>query len=162
MTTQMRNVQVKIRPSSGISCYQLQQQKFITSSARQQFKLNFRVKAQEEKTQVQSQVTKEINEEELPWVKSQKDRQALAQKKDLPFGVYLIASALVAIAAVGSIFEFANQNPIFGVLPPDNPFYTPILGFFAFTGFPSAGYLFFKSVKGANEMAEQMDKIDGV
>ena len=40
---------------------------------------------------------------------------------------------------VGSIFEIANQNAIFGVLPPSNPLWLPILGFFAVTGFPTAG-----------------------
>lgn len=40
---------------------------------------------------------------------------------------------------VGSIFEFANRNPIFGVLPPDNFLWAPILLFFSITGFPSAG-----------------------
>lgn len=90
-----------------------------------------------------------------------------------------------AIAAVGSIFEFANKNPIFGVVGPDSMFYTPILGFFAVTGLPTAGtgilsarptqagrvpmqrlvppavgFLFFKAVTKANEDAERMDRMD--
>ena len=40
---------------------------------------------------------------------------------------------------IGSIFEYSNKNPVFGLLPPSSPFYTPILGFFAITGLPSAG-----------------------
>jgi len=40
---------------------------------------------------------------------------------------------------VGSIFEIVNRNPIFGVLPPENPLWLPILGLFAVTGLPSAG-----------------------
>jgi hypothetical protein len=40
---------------------------------------------------------------------------------------------------VGSIFEWTAKNPIFGVLPPDNFLYTPILGLFALTGLPTAG-----------------------
>lgn len=40
---------------------------------------------------------------------------------------------------VGSIFEFANRNAIFGALPPSSPFYAPILLTFALTGLPSAG-----------------------
>jgi hypothetical protein len=65
-----------------------------------------------------------------------------------------------AIAAVGSIFEYTNKNPIFGVLGPDSPFYTPILGLFAVTGLPTAGYLFFKAVTAANRQADEMDRID--
>ena len=42
---------------------------------------------------------------------------------------------------VGSIFEFANRNAIFGVVKPDNFLWAPILLFFAITGFPSAGIL---------------------
>lgn len=40
---------------------------------------------------------------------------------------------------VGSIYEFANKNPIFGVIEADSPLYTPILGLFMVTGFPTAG-----------------------
>ena len=40
---------------------------------------------------------------------------------------------------VGSIYEFANKNPIFGVIEADSPLYAPILGFFMVTGFPTAG-----------------------
>ena len=40
---------------------------------------------------------------------------------------------------IGSIFEYVNKNPIFGVLPPSNPLYAPILGLFALTGLPTAG-----------------------
>lgn len=80
---------------------------------------------------------------------------------DLPFAVYLLASAIVAIAAVGSIFEYANQKPIFDVIFPDSPLYTPILGLFALTGLPMSGFLFYKSVSAANKEAERMDKLDG-
>lgn len=40
---------------------------------------------------------------------------------------------------VGSVFEYANQRPIFDVIYPGSPLYTPILGFFAVTGLPTAG-----------------------
>lgn len=40
---------------------------------------------------------------------------------------------------VGSIFEFANKNAIFGAVPPSSPLYAPILLTFAVTGIPSAG-----------------------
>lgn len=62
---------------------------------------------------------------------------------------------------VGSIFEYANQRPVFDVIQPDSPLYTPILGFFAITGLPTAGYLFYKAVQSANKAAERMDKLDG-
>ena len=44
---------------------------------------------------------------------------------------------------VGSIFEFANKNAIFGVVKPDSFLWAPILLFFAITGFPSAGTVSF-------------------
>eukprot|EP00884_Botryococcus_braunii_P004869 jgi/Botrbrau1/14383/Bobra.0014s0033.1 len=107
---------------------------------------------------VQTQVT-----EDLPWVRREKEEKL--KKEDgggsLPFGVYLIASAIVAIAAVGSIFEWTAKNPIFGVVTPDNFLYTPILGVFALTGFPTAGWLFVKAVTSANEEADRQDKLDG-
>ncbi|KAK9838929.1 hypothetical protein WJX74_006105 [Apatococcus lobatus] len=88
-------------------------------------------------------------------------RERLQESQGLPFGVYLIGSFLVATAAIGSIFEWTNKNPVFGVLPPTSPFYTPILGFFAITGLPSAGFLFTKAIKAANEAADRQDKADG-
>ena len=108
-------------------------------------------------------------EDELPpWARREElQKLQAADGQELPFGVYLIGSALVSIAAVstthvnqaepllmnpccssihciaylqvGSIFEWINKNPIFGVLPPSSALYTPILGFFAVTGFPTAG-----------------------
>ena len=101
-------------------------------------------------------------EEEPVWVKREKQRELDSQNKDLPFGVYLLFSCFVTIAAVGSCFEFANQNPIFGVVGPDSPLYGPILGLFAVTGIPTAGVLFFKGVSAANAEAERMDAMDGV
>jgi hypothetical protein len=50
---------------------------------------------------------------------------------------------------------------VFDVIQPDSPLYTPILGFFAITGLPTAGYLFYKAVQSANKAAERMDKLDG-
>lgn len=40
---------------------------------------------------------------------------------------------------VGSVFEYANKNAIFGVIQPDSGLYAPILGGMAITGLPSAG-----------------------
>ena len=39
---------------------------------------------------------------------------------------------------IGSVFEYVSQKPVFGVLNSDNIFYAPVLGFFVFTGIPSA------------------------
>lgn len=52
--------------------------------------------------------------------------------------VWCIAMPLSA-GQVGSIFEYFNRHAIFGVLPPDNILWAPILGFFAITGLPSSG-----------------------
>ena len=99
------------------------------------------------------------------WIRAERERKLQAEEgSDLPFPVYLIGSALVAIAAVrgspsmtqyegsaccmqdmqlvyetsiipfsmrmaaqvGSIFEFANKNAIFGVVKPDNFLWAPI------------------------------------
>ena len=94
-------------------------------------------------------------------------------------------------AQVGSIFEFANRNAIFGVVKPDNFLWAPILLFFAITGLPSAGavicagmhgadasgfveqhvlmpllpisagYLFLRAINAANKDSERQDKLDG-
>ena len=39
----------------------------------------------------------------------------------------------------GSWFELANKNAIFGVLGPNNPLWSIILGFFGVSGYPTAG-----------------------
>jgi hypothetical protein len=95
-------------------------------------------------------------------VRREKEREARgAAGGGLPFGVYLLFSSFVAIAAVGSIFEYTAGNSIFGVVEPDSPLYAPILGFFAVTGIPTSGYLFYKAVASANAEAERMDALDG-
>lgn len=114
--------------------------------------------------QTPEEETKTTQQEEEPvWVRRERERELMAKEgpKDLPFGVYLLFSAIVAIAAIGSIFEYANKNPIFDAIYPDSPFYAPILGVFAITGVPTAGYLFYKAVSSANAEAERMDKLDG-
>nr|GLL38589.1 diacylglycerol O-acyltransferase 2 [Ipomoea trifida] len=121
------------------------------------------------------------SEEPPPWARneSQKDSSSF----EVPFYVYLLASSITAIAAIGSIFEYVNQKPVFGVVSPDSAFYAPLLGFFVFTGIPSSvllklhehkcidslvekkvkiqGFLWFKSVQAANKEAEEQDKRDG-
>ena len=67
----------------------------------------------------------------------------------------------LAMLQVGSIFEYTARNPVFGVLPPSSPLYTPVLGLFALTGLPTAGWLFFKAIASANAEAERQDKLDG-
>eukprot|EP00877_Chromochloris_zofingiensis_P013557 jgi/Chrzof1/8455/Cz03g11070.t1 len=101
-------------------------------------------------------------EEKLPpWIRSEKEREMQKQSTGLPWPLYLLLSCFTAIAAVGSIFEFANKHSIFSVIEPSNPLWAPILGFFALTGLPTAGFLFFKGVNAANEAAEKQDRIDG-
>lgn len=103
------------------------------------------------------------SEEELPiWVRREKERELQASgKAELPWPLYLVFSVLVAIASVGSVFEYVDKNAVFGVIPPESPLWAPVLGLFAFTGIPTAGFLFFKGVNAANEAAERQDKMDG-
>lgn len=44
----------------------------------------------------------------------------------------------MGLAQIGSVFEYVNQKPVFGVLGSDSVFYAPVLGFFVFTGIPTA------------------------
>ena len=39
---------------------------------------------------------------------------------------------------IGSIFEYTNQRPVFGIIGSDSALYAPILGFFVFTGIPTS------------------------
>ncbi|KAF5204829.1 Transmembrane protein [Thalictrum thalictroides] len=100
------------------------------------------------------------SEEPPPWAQDE-GKESLQQTLEVPFYVYLIASAITAIAAIGSVFEYINEKPVFGVLNPDNIFYAPLLGFFAFTGVPTSAFLWFKSVEAANKAAEEQDRKDG-
>ncbi|QDZ21517.1 hypothetical protein HOP50_05g40440 [Chloropicon primus] len=102
-------------------------------------------------------------EEETPvWIRREQEKELKEQDGKLPFGVYLLASGIIAIAAIASIFEYTYQNPIFSVIPPTNFLYKPILGIFVFTGLPLSGYLFYQAIQSANELSESMDKQDGV
>ncbi|KAJ6301276.1 hypothetical protein OIU77_015562 [Salix suchowensis] len=76
------------------------------------------------------------SDEPPPWAKGEGKENSSKQNFEVPFFVYLLASAITAIAAIGSIFEYVNQRPVFGVLNSDSIFYAPVLGFFAFTGIP--------------------------
>ncbi|KAE9621926.1 hypothetical protein Lal_00032834 [Lupinus albus] len=102
-----------------------------------------------------------------PWAKDETNKNSDNNNNNniggfqIPFYVYLLASAITAIAAIGSIFEYVNQKPVFGVLSSDSVFYAPLLGFFAFTGIPSSAFLWFKSVQTANKEAEEQDRRDG-
>lgn len=96
-----------------------------------------------------------------PWARGEGQESTEQTSSDLPFYVYLLASAVTAIAAIGSVFEYANEKPVFGVVYPDSIFYTPLLGFFAFTGIPTSAFLWFKSVEVANKEAEEQDRRDG-
>lgn len=101
------------------------------------------------------------SDEPPPWAQNEGKKDASESGFEVPFFVYLLASAVTAIAAIGSIFEYANQRPVFGVVFPDSIFYVPLLGFFTFTGIPTSAFLWFKSVQVANKEAEEQDKRDG-
>ena len=119
------------------------------------------VVARAEKDETKVAAPAEDDEDLPPWVRREREKKIAEQTGDLPFGLYLLFSSLVAIAAIGSIFEFANKNPLFGVVTPDSPLWAPILLTFAITGLPSAGYLFVKAITAANKAADAMDKVDG-
>ncbi|KAL8142531.1 hypothetical protein V2J09_015563 [Rumex salicifolius] len=101
------------------------------------------------------------SDEPPPWAREEGKPADFKESFEVPFFVYLLASAVTAIAAIGSIFEYVNQKPVFGVLNSDSIFYAPILGFFAFTGIPTSAFLWFKSVQTANKEAEEQDRRDG-
>lgn len=119
----------------------------------------FAVKGEEE--QSTPSWAKPDSEEPPPWARNETQQTSSSSNSELPFFVYLLASAITAIAAIGSVFEYVNQRPVFGVLNSDSIFYTPVLGFFAFTGLPTAAFLWFKSVEVANKEAEEQDRRDG-
>ncbi|OMO72862.1 hypothetical protein COLO4_27421 [Corchorus olitorius] len=100
-------------------------------------------------------------DEPPPWAQDEGKENTAKQSFEIPFFVYLLASAITAIAAIGSIFEYVNQRPVFGVINSDSIFYAPLLGFFAFTGIPTSAFLWFKSVQAANKEAEEQDRRDG-
>lgn len=100
------------------------------------------------------------SDEPPPWARDEA-KSVSNQTFEIPFYAYLLASAVTAIAAIGSIFEYANQKPVFGVLSSDSVFYAPLLGFFAFTGIPTSAFLWFKSVQAANKASEEQDRRDG-
>ncbi|KAJ8637682.1 hypothetical protein MRB53_011949 [Persea americana] len=100
------------------------------------------------------------SDEPPPWARDEA-KDVSGQTFEIPFYGYLLASAITAIAAIGSIFEYINQRPVFGVLNSDSVFYAPLLGFFAFTGVPTSAFLWFKSVQAANKASEEQDRRDG-
>ncbi|KAK3252386.1 hypothetical protein CYMTET_38317 [Cymbomonas tetramitiformis] len=105
----------------------------------------------------------EEKEEDLPpWVKREQQQAASDEGGfDLPYGVYLLLSAILIIAVIGSCFELAYKNPIFGVVESDSPLYYPILGVFIVTGPFSAASLWKKAIKSANDFADEQDRLDG-
>lgn len=50
-------------------------------------------------------ITLQEEEETPPWARKEKERELAALEKDLPFGVYLLGSAIVAIAAVSFVLS---------------------------------------------------------
>ncbi|CAH8308734.1 unnamed protein product [Eruca vesicaria subsp. sativa] len=101
------------------------------------------------------------SDEPPPWAREEGRSSTSQESFEVPFYVYLLASAITAIAAIGSVFEYSSKNPVFGVLDSDSIFYTPVLGFFAFTGIPTSIFLWLKSVEAANKEAAEQDKRDG-
>lgn len=101
------------------------------------------------------------SDEPPPWATDEGKGLTSQGSFEIPFYVYLLTSTITAIAAIGSIFEYVNKNPVFGILNSDSIFYAPLLGFFAFTGFPTSAFLWFKSVQVANKEAEEQDRRDG-
>lgn len=99
------------------------------------------------------------SDEAPPWARNEVQKES--SSFEVPFYLYLLASVITAIAAIGSIFEYVNQKPVFGVINSDSVFYAPLLGFFAFTGIPTSAFLWFKSVQAANKEAEEQDRRDG-
>ncbi|XP_061982783.1 uncharacterized protein LOC133702503 [Populus nigra] len=101
------------------------------------------------------------SDEPPPWAKGEGKENSSKQNFEVPFFVYLLASAITAIAAIGSIFEYVNQRPVLRIVNTDSILYAPLLGFFAFTGIPTSAFLWFKSVQAANKEADEQDKRDG-
>ncbi|KAG6387665.1 hypothetical protein SASPL_152857 [Salvia splendens] len=99
------------------------------------------------------------SEEPPPWAREEAQKESSGV--EVPFYAYLIASSITAIAAIGSIFEYVNEKPVFGVLSSDSVLYAPVLGFFVFTGIPTSAFLWYKSVEAANKEAEEQDRRDG-
>ncbi|CAD6333383.1 unnamed protein product [Miscanthus lutarioriparius] len=100
-------------------------------------------------------------DEPPPWARDGGAARGPEEAGQVPFYAYLLASAITAIAAIGSIFEYTNQRPVFGIVGSDSALYAPILGFFVFTGIPTSAFLWFKAVQTANREAEEQDRRDG-
>eukprot|EP00899_Mesostigma_viride_P010166 jgi/Mesvir1/19150/Mv01173-RA.1 len=124
----------------------------------------FSVRAEEggkgEKTPTKDEYVPDLKA--MPWIKSEGGATgANPSSSGVPFYVYLLASGVVAIAAVGSVFEYLYKNPVFGVLGPDSPLYPLLLGWFVFTGFPLSAWLWIKSTEAYNAQADREDSEDG-
>mmetsp|Transcript_36811 Transcript_36811/g.91654 ORF Transcript_36811/g.91654 Transcript_36811/m.91654 type:complete len:213 (-) Transcript_36811:401-1039(-) len=96
-----------------------------------------------------------------PWERREIEKKAAMEKGGLPWPAYLGIAVIIAIASIGSCFELAYGNAIFGVVDQDSFAYKPILYWFIGTGFPLTAYLWIKGIAGANEAAELQDKLDG-
>ncbi|GMH30796.1 hypothetical protein Nepgr_032639 [Nepenthes gracilis] len=101
------------------------------------------------------------SDEPPPWARDEGKGNESKTSIEIPYIAYLLASAVTAIAAIGSVFEYVNQRPVFGVVNSDSIFYAPLLGFFAITGLPTCAFLWFKAVQIANKEAEEQDRRDG-
>ncbi|KAI3782114.1 hypothetical protein L2E82_12147 [Cichorium intybus] len=53
---------------------------------------------------------KSDSEEPSSWARNETQQTSSSSTFELPFFVYLLASAITAIVAVGSVFEYMNQK----------------------------------------------------
>ena len=113
------------------------------------------------KPAVNQEVLRRIESEVPAWERGSSQKADGENDDGLPWPLYLLASCIVTIAATGSIFEYGFRNPIFNIVQPDSPLWAPILGWFVFTGYPLAVYLWMKGIAGANEAADRTDEMDG-
>ncbi|KAL7184982.1 hypothetical protein ACSBR2_027010 [Camellia fascicularis] len=56
------------------------------------------------------------SDEPPPWARDEASQNASQQSFQISFFIYLLASAITAIAAIGFVFEYLNQKSVFGVL----------------------------------------------
>ena len=116
-------------------------------------------RASEDDTKKTGRATED--DEMPPWERREQEKKAAMEKGGLPWPAFLGLASIVGIASVGSCFELAYSNPIFGVVQSDSFAYKPILFWLIGTGFPLCAFLFVQGVKGANEASELQDKLDG-
>ncbi|KAL7190407.1 hypothetical protein ACSBR2_022643 [Camellia fascicularis] len=61
---------------------------------------------------ITSHCNKNYSNEPPPWARDEASQSALQQSFQIPFFFYLLTSAITAIAAIASIFEYSNQKSV--------------------------------------------------